>query len=216
MSSRREEAVRASSRLRTAAKRSTTEEESDASGGNATSSVSDAPQRSRSSRSSSKKRQEGEQREEGCVVCKQDNDHANLMLCEACNGEYHIYCLNPPLESVPDGDWFCPKCRPNDGTDNLEELVNAMPVDYTSRFNDICWCQGGVGYGWWPACIFNPCKAIGAARSLAIKNLGKRHLVSVGFAEMTVLLTKPRLTDWYGAIYSHTLADIYFFAGLLF
>ena len=192
MSSRREEGVRASSRLRTAAKRSTTEEESDASGGNATSSVSDAPQRSRSSRGSSQKPQEKEQEEEeGCVVCKQDNDHANLMLCEACNGEYHIYCLNPPLEAVPEGDWFCPKCRPNDGTDNLEELVNAMPVDYTSRFNDICWCQGGVGYGWWPACIFDPCKAIGAARSLAIKNLGKRHLVSGGFAALMALLTKP-------------------------
>lgn len=141
----------------------------------------------------------------GCLICKQDNDHANLMLCEGCNGEYHTYCLNPPLEAVPEDDWFCLKCEPEEAEDNLDELVSALPVDYTSRFNEICWCQGGVGYGWcvkmsfplnastascallnflnpklscrWPACIFNPCLAIGAARSQAIKNLGKKHLV---------------------------------------
>lgn len=45
----------------------------------------------------------------GCLICKQDNDHAKLMLCEGCNGEYHIYCLNPPLEAVPEDDWFCGK-----------------------------------------------------------------------------------------------------------
>lgn len=55
--------------------------------------------------------------------------------------------------------------------------MRALPIEYTSRFNDICWCQGGVGYGWWPACIFNPCLAIGVARTLATKNLGRRHLV---------------------------------------
>ena len=45
--------------------------------------------------------------EEGCKVCKKDSDHANLLLCEHCNDEYHIYCLNPPLQSVPEGDFFC-------------------------------------------------------------------------------------------------------------
>ena len=43
----------------------------------------------------------------GCLTCGEDNDHANLLLCEACNDEYHTYCLDPPLRSVPTGDWFC-------------------------------------------------------------------------------------------------------------
>ena len=47
--------------------------------------------------------------EEGCKVCKKDSDHSNLLLCEHCNDEYHIYCLNPPLQSVPEGDFFCGK-----------------------------------------------------------------------------------------------------------
>lgn len=46
---------------------------------------------------------------EGCRICGNDDDHTSLMLCEGCNDEYHIYCLDPPLRSVPDEDWFCRK-----------------------------------------------------------------------------------------------------------
>ena len=48
--------------------------------------------------------------EEGCQVCHRDVDHANILLCEACDDEYHIYCLDTPLQSVPKGDWFCGEC----------------------------------------------------------------------------------------------------------
>jgi hypothetical protein len=43
----------------------------------------------------------------GCLTCGLDDDHANLLLCEGCNDEYHTYCLDPPLKAVPTGDWFC-------------------------------------------------------------------------------------------------------------
>ena len=43
----------------------------------------------------------------GCLACGEDDDHANLLLCEGCNAEYHTYCLSPPLRAVPAGDWFC-------------------------------------------------------------------------------------------------------------
>jgi histone demethylase JARID1 len=23
---------------------------------------------------------------------------------------YHTYCLAPPLDAIPEGDWFCPDC----------------------------------------------------------------------------------------------------------
>ena len=45
--------------------------------------------------------------DEGCRICGRDEDHAHLLLCEACNDEYHTYCLEPKLECVPDDDWFC-------------------------------------------------------------------------------------------------------------
>lgn len=45
----------------------------------------------------------------GCVTCGADSDHANLLICEICNSEYHTYCLDPPLKSVPEGDFYCGK-----------------------------------------------------------------------------------------------------------
>jgi hypothetical protein len=47
----------------------------------------------------------------GCFVCKLDNDHPNLLLCEGCNGEYHTYCLTPKLKAIPRGDWYCGTLR---------------------------------------------------------------------------------------------------------
>lgn len=49
--------------------------------------------------------------DEGCRICRRDEDHANLLLCEACNDEYHTYCLKPALQSVPEDDWFCGESR---------------------------------------------------------------------------------------------------------
>mmetsp|Transcript_26998 Transcript_26998/g.77871 ORF Transcript_26998/g.77871 Transcript_26998/m.77871 type:complete len:468 (-) Transcript_26998:1237-2640(-) len=116
----------------------------------------------------------------GCLVCGLDNDHANILLCERCNDEYHTYCLRPALNSVPEGDWFCDLCKPfhlNDIDDGLSEMVTALSPTFTSRFGEIVWAQGGVGFGWWPACIYDPRLTQGGARQLAKKNVGKKHLV---------------------------------------
>lgn len=44
---------------------------------------------------------------EFCRVCR---DGGELLCCDACPLAYHTYCLNPPLEIVPDGEWRCPRC----------------------------------------------------------------------------------------------------------
>jgi hypothetical protein len=33
-----------------------------------------------------------------------------LMICDACDAEFHPGCLSPPLEEAPKGLWFCPVC----------------------------------------------------------------------------------------------------------
>ncbi|EEC51708.1 predicted protein [Phaeodactylum tricornutum CCAP 1055/1] len=48
--------------------------------------------------------------DEGCRVCGMDDNYSRLLLCEGCNGEYHTYCLTPPLEKVPVEDWYCDRC----------------------------------------------------------------------------------------------------------
>ena len=44
---------------------------------------------------------------EFCRVCR---DGGELLCCDACPLAYHTYCLSPPLRTVPDGDWHCPRC----------------------------------------------------------------------------------------------------------
>uniref|UniRef100_A0A0R3RUZ8 RING-type domain-containing protein n=1 Tax=Elaeophora elaphi TaxID=1147741 RepID=A0A0R3RUZ8_9BILA len=57
-----------------------------------------------------------------CQVCNLSKDEHLLLLCDGiigqnvdgssvrCNAACHCYCLPKKLESVPDGDWFCPFC----------------------------------------------------------------------------------------------------------
>ena len=120
---------------------------------------------------------------EGCQKCGLDNDHSNLLLCETCNDEYHIYCLDPPLTSVPEGDFFCHKCKQNlqiftaNNNDELDQKVSSLSPSFTQRFGEIIWAAGGNGFGWWPACVYDPRLTVGGARKLALKHIGKKHLV---------------------------------------
>jgi hypothetical protein len=61
--------------------------------------------------------------------------------------------------------------------DNLDILVACLPPAFTRRFGEIIWAHGGIGFGWWPACIYDPRLTVGGARKLALKNIGKKHLV---------------------------------------
>ncbi|KAG2364307.1 regulator of chromosome condensation 1/beta-lactamase-inhibitor protein II [Suillus spraguei] len=46
-----------------------------------------------------------------CIVCEKDNgDDDPALECDKCDHPYHLGCLDPPLEAIPEGEWFCPKC----------------------------------------------------------------------------------------------------------
>jgi len=49
-----------------------------------------------------------------CCVCKKKRDADKMLLCDKCDRGHHLYCLRPALNCVPDGEWFCPKCKPKD------------------------------------------------------------------------------------------------------
>ncbi|KAL2090228.1 hypothetical protein ACEWY4_014916 [Coilia grayii] len=47
-----------------------------------------------------------------CHVCGVKQDPDKQLLCDECDMAFHTYCLNPPLETIPDDeDWYCPECR---------------------------------------------------------------------------------------------------------
>lgn len=47
--------------------------------------------------------------DEFCFACGGGGD---LLLCDRCTRSYHMHCLDPPLESAPEGDWACPAHTP--------------------------------------------------------------------------------------------------------
>lgn len=85
--------------------------------------------------------------------------------------------LTPHVQSYAVRADLCKPFHLNDIDDGLNEMVTALSPTFTSRFGEIVWAQGGVGFGWWPACIYDPRLTQGGARQLAKKNVGKKHLV---------------------------------------
>ncbi|KAI4816578.1 hypothetical protein KUCAC02_008901 [Chaenocephalus aceratus] len=56
-----------------------------------------------------------------CCVCGGKQDAHMQLLCDECNMAFHIYCLNPPLGTIPDDeDWYCPTCK-----NDTSEVVKA-------------------------------------------------------------------------------------------
>ncbi|XP_059154742.1 histone-lysine N-methyltransferase 2C-like isoform X4 [Physella acuta] len=45
-----------------------------------------------------------------CEGCGGPYDEGRLLLCDDCDISYHTYCLDPPLETVPKGNWKCKWC----------------------------------------------------------------------------------------------------------
>jgi len=57
--------------------------------------------------------------DEPCGICGKLGDDDKAILCESCDGAFHIYCLNPPLTAIPDGDWFCGSCIENEESNKI-------------------------------------------------------------------------------------------------
>ncbi|CAN0409583.1 unnamed protein product, partial [Ectocarpus sp. 13 AM-2016] len=47
----------------------------------------------------------------GCFVCKKNDKQDLILLCDGCEGEYHTFCVDPPLRKIPDDEWFCEHCK---------------------------------------------------------------------------------------------------------
>lgn len=45
-----------------------------------------------------------------CRECGDARRGYALVLCDACSKGWHIDCLRPPLQAIPQGQWRCPRC----------------------------------------------------------------------------------------------------------
>ena len=54
-----------------------------------------------------------------CNICNSKKNENKLLICDGCDEQYHMYCLEPKVTKLPPGDWFCPNCK-NSGMDKCK------------------------------------------------------------------------------------------------
>ncbi len=64
---------------------------------------------------------------EVCEVCYSKYQADELLVCDGCDRLYHKECLDPPLEHVPEGFWFCPNCYEYDS--DVSSVVEMEAID---------------------------------------------------------------------------------------
>lgn len=52
---------------------------------------------------------ESDEELEDCVICG-EHEGETMVECDCCLGGFHMNCVVPPLDSVPEGDWYCSIC----------------------------------------------------------------------------------------------------------
>ncbi|XP_037089787.1 E3 ubiquitin-protein ligase UHRF1-like [Pollicipes pollicipes] len=66
----------------------------------------------------------------GCHVCHKKSDPDRQIMCDECDMPYHISCLTPPLEAIPEEDeWYCPECK----TDTSEVVQAGQRLKASKR-----------------------------------------------------------------------------------
>ena len=50
----------------------------------------------------------------GCSICGGKEQPEVQLFCEECNYVTHMFCLDPPLDTIPEDDWYCPLCKNDD------------------------------------------------------------------------------------------------------
>lgn len=68
-----------------------------------------------------------------------------LLCCDGCERAYHFSCVTPPINEIPNGDWFCSHCstiletsltvKPSDENENCDEL--ALDDSSVSETSDV-------------------------------------------------------------------------------
>ncbi len=46
-----------------------------------------------------------------CMLCGLASGAATMLVCNSCSRGWHMSCLRPLVEHIPDGQWFCPRCK---------------------------------------------------------------------------------------------------------
>jgi [histone H3]-trimethyl-L-lysine4 demethylase len=71
-----------------------------------------------------------------CEICAAGHCEDKIILCDRCDKGFHLFCLSPPLDDVPEGDWICPLCNTRDSDNLFFKTGNTMTFKEMREWND--------------------------------------------------------------------------------
>ncbi len=72
-----------------------------------------------------------------CELCGGGHHEDQIILCDHCDRGCHLFCLTPPLDAVPEGEWVCPLCRAADAASGaFREGQECSLADFERIAND--------------------------------------------------------------------------------
>jgi [histone H3]-trimethyl-L-lysine4 demethylase len=79
-----------------------------------------------------------------CEKCAAGHHEDKIILCDRCDKGYHLFCLSPPLDDVPEGEWICPECVQQ----SSENIFFRSGVEMT--FREMREWNDSFASGWFP------------------------------------------------------------------
>ncbi len=68
-----------------------------------------------------------------CEKCKGGHYEEKIILCDRCDRGWHMFCLSPPLNNVPEGEWICPTCMAEGQTPEMAHVAHFAPQQFCLR-----------------------------------------------------------------------------------
>ncbi|KAJ8306437.1 hypothetical protein KUTeg_016982 [Tegillarca granosa] len=114
-----------------------------------------------------------------CCVCGGKNDPEKQILCDECDQAYHLQCVNPPLDKVPEEDeWYCPDCKVDDSEivkagEKMKESKKKSKMASATSTSSRDWGKGMACVGRQKVCSIVPPDHFGSIPGVEVGTLWK-------------------------------------------
>ncbi|XP_043284364.1 E3 ubiquitin-protein ligase UHRF1-like [Venturia canescens] len=132
----------------------------------------------------------------GCKACGGKHDSHVLLLCDECNYAYHLQCLNPPLDALPnDAYWYCAGCKrdENEIVEAGDKKQTKKTMQSSGKTKEKNWENGMTCLGREEECTIVPSNHRGAVPGVEV---GTSWLFRLGVSQAGV--HRPRIGGIHG------------------
>lgn len=116
-----------------------------------------------------------------CMKCKLMEHPSKMLICDYCEGAFHLLCCNPRVKKIPEEEWYCLACKRKKPKKQCGKLTN--PKDESPKDNQ------------------RPRRGLGPIRDMLVESESYETEVRIGTK------FQAEVPEWSGPIsrYSHFL-----------